>query len=141
MELRQSLIQGLRQQMIMTPKMQQAIEMLQLSTIELEEYLEQRCPGGDALFYGVAAAAPHPGLAQALDARLEAMTPTNTNGQAMGSAMATQKDPTLARKALARRAQLPPGLVDYLPYVLGRLFNARLGADLDEWARWMADRR
>ena len=42
MELRQTLVQGLAQQMIMTPKMQQAIEMLQLSTIELETYLEQQ---------------------------------------------------------------------------------------------------
>ena len=117
------------------------IEAVAQNPAALEEYLKQSCPGGDALFYGVAAAAPHPGLAQALDARLEAMTSTNTNGQAMGRAMATQKDPTLARKALARRAQLPPGLVDYLPYVLDRLFNARLGADLDEWARWMADKR
>jgi RNA polymerase sigma-54 factor len=42
MELRQTLVQGLTQQMIMTPKMQQAIEMLQLTTIELEKYLEQQ---------------------------------------------------------------------------------------------------
>jgi len=42
MELRQALVQGLVQQMIMTPKMQQAIEMLQLNTIELEKYLEQQ---------------------------------------------------------------------------------------------------
>lgn len=42
MEFRQTLVQGLTQQMIMTPKMQQAIEMLQLCTIELEYYLEQQ---------------------------------------------------------------------------------------------------
>jgi len=42
MEFRQTLVQGLTQQMIMTPKMQQAIEMLQLCTIELEHYLEQQ---------------------------------------------------------------------------------------------------
>jgi RNA polymerase sigma-54 factor len=41
-EFRQTLVQGLAQQMIMTPKMQQAIEMLQLCTIELEHYLEQQ---------------------------------------------------------------------------------------------------
>jgi RNA polymerase sigma-54 factor len=41
-ELRQTLVQGLTQQMIMTPQMQQAIEMLQLCTIELEQYLEQQ---------------------------------------------------------------------------------------------------
>ncbi|RJP64277.1 MAG: RNA polymerase sigma-54 factor [Candidatus Abyssobacteria bacterium SURF_17] len=42
MEFRQTLVQGLTQQMIMTPKMQQAIEMLQLCTIELEHYLEEQ---------------------------------------------------------------------------------------------------
>jgi RNA polymerase sigma-54 factor len=42
MEFRQMLVQGLTQQMIMTPKMQQAIEMLQLCTIELEHYIEQQ---------------------------------------------------------------------------------------------------
>jgi RNA polymerase sigma-54 factor len=42
MEFRQVLVQGLTQQMILTPKMQQAIEMLQLCTIELEHYIEQQ---------------------------------------------------------------------------------------------------
>jgi RNA polymerase sigma-54 factor len=42
MELHQVLIQGTVQQMILTPKMQQAIEMLQLSTLELEQYIEQQ---------------------------------------------------------------------------------------------------
>lgn len=42
MALHQVLIQGTVQQMILTPKMQQAIEMLQLCTIELEHYIEQQ---------------------------------------------------------------------------------------------------
>ncbi len=36
MALQQTLVQGTVQQMILTPKMQQAIEILQLSTLELE---------------------------------------------------------------------------------------------------------
>ncbi len=42
MALHQVLILGTVQQMILTPKMQQAIEMLQLSTLELEQYIEQQ---------------------------------------------------------------------------------------------------
>jgi RNA polymerase sigma-54 factor len=42
MALHQTLIQGTVQQMILTPKMQQAIEILQLSTLELEKYIEQQ---------------------------------------------------------------------------------------------------
>jgi RNA polymerase sigma-54 factor len=42
MALQQTLIQGTVQQMILTPKMQQAIEILQLSTLELEMYIEQQ---------------------------------------------------------------------------------------------------
>ncbi len=42
MALHQVLIQGTVQQMIMTPKMQQAIEILQLSSLELERYIEQQ---------------------------------------------------------------------------------------------------
>jgi RNA polymerase sigma-54 factor len=42
MEFRQTLVQGLTQQMIITPQMQQALEMLQLCTFELEHYLEQQ---------------------------------------------------------------------------------------------------
>jgi RNA polymerase sigma-54 factor len=42
MALQQTLIQGAVQQMILTPKMQQAIEILQLSTLELEKYIEQQ---------------------------------------------------------------------------------------------------
>ena len=42
MALHQVLIQGTVQQMILTPKMQQAIEMLQLSSLELEQYIEQQ---------------------------------------------------------------------------------------------------
>ncbi|UCD58242.1 MAG: RNA polymerase factor sigma-54 [Candidatus Hydrogenedentota bacterium] len=42
MVLRQTLIQGTVQQMILTPKMQQAIEILQLSTLELEKYIQQQ---------------------------------------------------------------------------------------------------
>jgi len=41
MEFRQALIQGQVQQMILTPKMQQAIEILQLSSLELEKYIEK----------------------------------------------------------------------------------------------------
>jgi hypothetical protein len=80
-------------------------------------------------------------LVQALDVRLERMTSASQNGQAMGSALATQKDPALARKALARRAQLPSGLVESLPYVLDRIFNIRLGTDLDDWERRMDNKR
>ena len=40
MALHQVLIQGTVQQMILTPKMQQAIEILQLSSMELEQYIE-----------------------------------------------------------------------------------------------------
>jgi DNA-directed RNA polymerase specialized sigma54-like protein len=39
MALQQTLVQGTVQQMILTPKMQQAIEILQLSTLELEKYI------------------------------------------------------------------------------------------------------
>jgi len=42
MALHQVLIQGTVQQMILTPKMQQAIEILQLSSLELERYIEQQ---------------------------------------------------------------------------------------------------
>ncbi len=42
MALQQTLIQGTVQQMILTPKMQQAIEILQLSTLELEKYIQQQ---------------------------------------------------------------------------------------------------
>lgn len=42
MALHQVLIQGTVQQMILTPKMQQAIEILQLSSLELELYIEQQ---------------------------------------------------------------------------------------------------
>ncbi len=42
MALHQTLVQGTVQQMILTPKMQQAIEILQLSTLELEKYIEQQ---------------------------------------------------------------------------------------------------
>ncbi|MBI5117093.1 RNA polymerase sigma-54 factor, partial [Candidatus Poribacteria bacterium] len=42
MALQQTLVQGTVQQMILTPKMQQAIEILQLSTLELELYIEQQ---------------------------------------------------------------------------------------------------
>jgi RNA polymerase sigma-54 factor len=42
MALHQVLIQGTVQQMILTPKMQQAIEILQLSSLELEQYIEQQ---------------------------------------------------------------------------------------------------
>ncbi len=42
MALHQALIQGTVQQMILTPKMQQAIEILQLSTLELEKYIQQQ---------------------------------------------------------------------------------------------------
>ncbi|MBI4830428.1 MAG: hypothetical protein HY801_02515, partial [Candidatus Lindowbacteria bacterium] len=42
MALQQTLVQGTVQQMILTPKMQQAIEILQLSTLELEKYIEQQ---------------------------------------------------------------------------------------------------
>jgi hypothetical protein len=117
------------------------VEAVARNPAALEAYLTQGCPGGDALFYGVAAAVAHPGLVQALDVRLERMTSASQNGQAMGSALATQKDPALARKALARRAQLPSGLVESLPYVLDRIFNIRLGTDLDDWERRMDNKR
>jgi len=42
MELHQVLVQGAVQQMILTPKMQQAIEILQLCSLELERYIEQQ---------------------------------------------------------------------------------------------------
>ncbi|RJP24739.1 MAG: RNA polymerase sigma-54 factor [Candidatus Abyssobacteria bacterium SURF_5] len=42
MALHQTLVQGTVQQMILTPKMQQAIEILQLSTLELEKYIQQQ---------------------------------------------------------------------------------------------------
>ena len=42
MQLHQVLVQGTVQQMILTPKMQQAIEILQLSSLELERYIEQQ---------------------------------------------------------------------------------------------------
>ncbi len=42
MALHQVLVQGTVQQMILTPKMQQAIEILQLSSLELEKYIEQQ---------------------------------------------------------------------------------------------------
>ena len=42
MALHQVLVQGTVQQMILTPKMQQAIEILQLSSLELERYIEQQ---------------------------------------------------------------------------------------------------
>jgi RNA polymerase sigma-54 factor len=42
MALHQVLVQGTVQQMILTPKMQQAIEILQLSSLELEHYIEQQ---------------------------------------------------------------------------------------------------
>ena len=43
LELRQSL--ALTQQLIMTPQLQQAIKLLQLSRLELVETLQARCPG------------------------------------------------------------------------------------------------
>jgi hypothetical protein len=116
------------------------VEAVAQNPTTLDEYLKQGCPGGDALFYGVAATVSHAGLVKAMDTRLEAMTPASKNGQGMGSALAAQKDPVLVRKALAKRAQLPADLVDMLPYTLDRIYKARLGTNLDDWAKWMADK-
>jgi hypothetical protein len=117
------------------------VEAIARNPAVLEEYLKQGCPGGDALFYGVAAAKPSTELVKALDMRLEGMTTNSVDGAAFGSALAAQSDKSLTLKALQRRSRLPPDLTALLPYVLDRVFNARLGTDLDEWERRMDNKR
>lgn len=99
--------------------------------------VESLSPPPDDPARKIAAAVPHPGLVGSLETRLKQMTPASEHGEAMALALATQKNANLIKKALEKHPHLPAALVDYLPYLLDRVFGARLGTDLGDWTAWM----
>lgn len=104
----------------------------------LNGYAAGNYPGRDDLFFSVAAARNDARLVSELEARLDKATTNTPYGNIFASAIARQNNPKLVLKALHRRKELPKDLLASLPHLLNRIYNARLGNDLNEWEKWLA---
>ncbi len=103
-------------------------------------YAAENYPGRGDLFFSVASARADARLVSELESRLDKATTNTPYGASFASAIARQNNPKLVLKALHRRKELPKDLVSRLPYLLDRLYNARLGRDLQDWETWLEAR-
>jgi len=95
------------------------------------QYLKEGLPGGPGLVLALAQRRRDPALAERLGSQFAGMAKDNI--QAYMKALAFQRDPALARRALAERDTLPAEFKPLLPYALEIVFAKRLGADLELW--------
>ncbi len=98
-------------------------------------YLQRGAPGGATLLLAVAGLRGHPELAPDMASGLEGI---NTDNVAEWTrALLRQANPALTRAVFEKRDTVP-AIDGALPGVLNAVFDVRLGADMEDWQKWVS---